>query len=52
MRVGLVLTLYPVDTRMDIHQTHNIFKLIYQLWVEEQRQTIVLDYSLFRIKTF
>ena len=25
MRVGLVLTLYPVDTRMDIHQTRNIF---------------------------
>ena len=25
MRVGLLLTLYPVDTRMDIHQTRNIF---------------------------
>ena len=25
MRVSLVLTLYLVDIRMDIHQTHNIF---------------------------
>ena len=25
MRVGLALTLYPVDIRMDIHQTRNIF---------------------------
>ena len=29
MQVGLVLTLYPMDTRMDIHQIRNIFLKIF-----------------------